>query len=157
MLEGQLLDCMLFQNCIEQTFDDMTVSVSQNAVFKEEFSTSIRLLLSQVEQRLGAANERNLRHTFVGLCGLFLFHAQIFKSADKRLIKGLWDQQRKVPSVHLYGTVIITPNEFLSRRMPSIVKGMEKKQADFSAARADWLARRDASIVNDAQTMCVAD
>lgn len=52
MVEGQLLEGMLFQNCIEQTFDDSTVAVTSNAVFGEEFALNLRLMYNAIEPKL---------------------------------------------------------------------------------------------------------
>jgi hypothetical protein len=58
----------------------------------------------------------------------------------------LWDTQRKLPAVFLYGNVVISPNEFLSRKLASGVKTLEKKTLDYDAVRRDHLAKLDASI-----------
>ena len=61
-------------------------------------------------------------------------------------MQGFWDLQRRVPVVHLYGTVILCPNEFLVKKIPQIGKLMDKKAMDYNTARKEYLARRDASI-----------
>jgi WASH complex subunit 7 len=60
-----------------------------------------RLIFAYLEPRLGQANEREHRTEFVGLCALFVFHNQLFRVVDKRLVKAVWDVQLKVPAVHL--------------------------------------------------------
>ncbi|EMP29886.1 WASH complex subunit 7 [Chelonia mydas] len=54
-LEGQLLDGMIFQACIEQQFDTLNggVAVSKNSTFAEEFAHSIRTIFANVEAKLG--------------------------------------------------------------------------------------------------------
>ena len=143
---------MLFQNCIEQVFDDMTVSVTANTVFREEFTVTLRCIHAYLEPRLGEFNEREQRSQFVGLCALFVFHFHLFRVVDKRLVKAVWDVQRKLPAIHLYGDVMICPNEFLSRKIPQLSTVVDKRSVDFDAVRRDYLAGLDANIAAYAQT-----
>lgn len=153
MLEGQLMDCMLFQNCIGQPFDDMTVSVTQNTVFREEFNENLRYMMVFLEPRVGAQNDRNHRQQFFGLCCLFVLFEQLFHTHDKRILKAMWEVQRRTPAVHLYGTVLVCPNEFLLRMIPQLPASLDKKARDFQSARSDWLARADAGLAAETQAM----
>ncbi len=62
--------------------------------------------------------------------------------------QALWDLQKKVPAVHLYGTIILSPNEFLDRKVPQLTKALDKKGGESVAVLKDWLAKRDASIAS---------
>ncbi|GCB83146.1 hypothetical protein scyTo_0023417, partial [Scyliorhinus torazame] len=54
-LEGQLLDGMIFQACVEQQFDTRNepTSVSKNSTFAEEFAHNIRTIFTNAESKLG--------------------------------------------------------------------------------------------------------
>ena len=147
------MDGMLFQNTIQQPFDDATVGVSANPVFREEFTIVLRLLLAYLTPRLGEPNEREHRQEFVGLCSLFVFYNHLFRVVDKRLVKSLWDVQLKVPAVHLFGNVLIVPNEWISRKMPQILTLIDKRSADFDGVRREHLKRMDANIAGVAQQL----
>eukprot|EP00039_Didymoeca_costata_P001169 m.50316 g.50316 ORF g.50316 m.50316 type:complete len:1190 (+) comp10662_c0_seq1:292-3861(+) len=155
-LEGELLDGMIFQNCTLQQFDDVAVGVTANPVFREEFTVSIRILHKFLEPRLGEGNERDHRLNFVGLCALFVFHHQLFRVVDKRVIKSIWDTQHKISTVHLIGNVVLVPNDFLSQKMPQLVTMVDKRSLDFHAVRRDQLRRMDASIAAFAQDQYMA-
>ena len=43
----------LFQNCVEQPFDDDKVNVSKNGPFAEEFAVNIREYMTHLETRIG--------------------------------------------------------------------------------------------------------
>ena len=58
----------------------------------------------------------------------------------------MWDLQRKVPAVHLYGNVVLSPNDFLARKLPAAVKVLDKKTLDHAAVTRDHLARLDGAI-----------
>lgn len=36
------------------------------------------------------------RYKFVGLCGLYILHFQIFRVIDKKVFKSVWDMHKKV-------------------------------------------------------------
>ena len=44
----------------------------------------------------GENNEVDQRHRYVGVCGLYMLHYQIFRIMDKKLFKSLWDVYKKV-------------------------------------------------------------
>ncbi|KAH1185632.1 hypothetical protein KIL84_018381 [Mauremys mutica] len=96
-LEGQLLDGMIFQACIEQQFDSLNggVAVSKNSTFAEEFAHSIRTIFANVEAKLGEPSEIDQRDKYVGICGLFVLHFQIFRTVDKKFYKSLLDIGKK--------------------------------------------------------------
>lgn len=150
-LESQLLDGLILQNCMEQNFDEETVGVTSNTVFREEFTVTLRCMHAYLEPRLAESNESNHREQFVGLCALFVFHFRLFRVVDKRLVKALWDVQRKLPAVHLYGDVILTPNEFLVRKIPTITTVIDRKHTDFNKVRREYLAKLDENAVHFAQ------
>jgi WASH complex subunit 7 len=152
-LEGQLLDGMLFQNTIQMPFDDAAVGVSANPVFREEFTVVLRRILGYLEPRLGEPNEREHRQDFVGLCALFVFYNHLFRVVDKKLVKSLWDVQLKVPAIHLFGHVLLVPNEWISRKMPQILTLIDKKSADFDSVRREHLKRMDANIAGVAEQL----
>lgn len=129
----------------------MTVSVTTNAVLRDEFGHNLRVMQARLEQHLGEATEEDHRQQYVGLAALFCFHFFLFRVTDKRMLKLLWDMQRKLPAVHLYGNIVLSPNEFLSRKLPHVIKALDKKCIDFDVARRDYLTRMDANIAG-----CVA-
>eukprot|EP00051_Salpingoeca_urceolata_P019308 m.280544 g.280544 ORF g.280544 m.280544 type:complete len:1394 (+) comp19399_c4_seq16:109-4290(+) len=155
-MEGHLLEGMLFQNCIEKQFDDMSVSVTTNPVLRDEFATNLKIMIQQLEPRVGEPNDREHRTQFVGLIGLFVFFEQLFGVLDKRMVKALWDMQRKIPAVFLYGTAILCPNEFLSRKLPQLGRLIDKKSADYLGVQRESLQRMDGSIAGDAQGLYMA-
>lgn len=61
-------------------------------------------------------------------------------------LQAMWDVQKKMPGIHLCGTVMFFPNEFLARKSDQIPKLIDRKPADTLAARRDFLARKDGSI-----------
>ena len=46
----------------------------------------------------GESNEIDHRFKFVGLCGLYVLHFQLFRVTDKKVFKSLWDIYKKVSS-----------------------------------------------------------
>ena len=52
----------IFQNCVEQMYDDQRMHVSKNPTFAEEFHMNIRSYLAQIEPRIGKIQNNILRH-----------------------------------------------------------------------------------------------
>ncbi|CAH1784090.1 unnamed protein product, partial [Owenia fusiformis] len=153
-LEGQVLDGMIFQNCVEQLYDDSRVHVSKNAVFAEEFALNIRTYLGQIETRIGENNEVDQRLKFVGVCGLYILHFQIFRIIDKKIFKSLWDIYKKVPAVNLIGNILWLPNEFLLTKLPHMAKALDKKARQAVLThRQTWLQTKSQNLTRDAQIM----
>ncbi|XP_062316984.1 WASH complex subunit 4 isoform X1 [Osmerus eperlanus] len=148
-LEGQLLDGMIFQACVEQRFDDPGegVCVSKNSAFAEEFALNIRTIFTNVESKIGEPSEIDQRDKYAGVCGLFVLHFHIFRTIDKKLYKALLDVCKKVPAVTLTANIIWFPDAFLIAKVPAAAKLMDRKS--LQAIRA----QRDAFLQHKAQTL----
>jgi len=123
-LEGQLLDGLIFQNCIEQEFDfPGLVVVRSNEILEREFLYNIKDMYSRMTARSGDLNEVYQRKHFIGLCSLYAFHFTIFrKIGDKKFFKAVWELHKVIPVVHLCGDIVWFPTEFLTKRVPYMVK-----------------------------------
>ncbi|KAJ8262124.1 hypothetical protein GJAV_G00162500 [Gymnothorax javanicus] len=148
-LEGQLLDGMIFQACVEQRFDDHgeSLSVSKNGAFAEEFAHNIRAIFNNVESKLGEPSEIDQRDKYAGVCGLFVLHFHIFRSVDKKLYKSLLDICRKVPAVTLTANIIWFSDSFLMAKVPAAAKMMDKKSLQ------SIKTQREASLQQKAQSL----
>eukprot|EP01114_Cavostelium_apophysatum_P015887 TRINITY_DN4419_c1_g1_i1.p1 TRINITY_DN4419_c1_g1~~TRINITY_DN4419_c1_g1_i1.p1 ORF type:complete len:1166 (-),score=413.58 TRINITY_DN4419_c1_g1_i1:31-3102(-) len=123
-LKGQLLDGRIFQNCIEQEFDAVgLIDVTQNAIFKQQFMSNVRVLHAYLNDKTRSPSETNQRYRVVGLCGLYTFFIAIFKDpSDKKFFKALFDLHKKVPCVLLYGDVVWFMPEFFRAKVPVAVR-----------------------------------
>lgn len=148
-LEGQLLDSMIFQACVEQRFDDPGegVSVSKNSAFAEEFAYNIRTIFANVESKIGEPSEIDQRDKYTGVCGLFVLHFHIFRAVDKKIYKSLLDVCKKVPAVTLAANIIWFPDTFLLSKVPAAAKLMDKKSIQ------SLRSSRDAFLQQKAQTL----
>jgi len=152
MLEGRLLDGMIFQNCVEQPFDDDKVNVSKNGVFAEEFAFNIREWMTELDSRIGETNETDQRHRYVGVIGLFILHFQIFRVIDKKIFKVIWEVYKKIPCVHLAGNVLLFPQEFLLLRLPNVSQLLDRKaQLAVLSQNTAWLTNRNQMLSKDIQ------
>ncbi|XP_071816027.1 WASH complex subunit 4-like [Apostichopus japonicus] len=150
-LQGQLLDGMIFHNCVEQNFDDGSLSVSKNQFFADEFAHVIRTIFSQTEPKIGETSETEHRLKFVGICGLYVLHYQIFRVIDKKVFRALWDVYKKVPAVTLTANVVWSSNQFLLRSLsPHISKFLDRKsQQAVITFTATYLQQKSQSLVRD--------
>ncbi|XP_031573328.1 WASH complex subunit 4-like [Actinia tenebrosa] len=152
-LEGQLLDGVILQNCVEQPFDAPNAPVARNAHFAEEFFHNIKAMFQNIEPRLGETTEVDQRQRYVGLLGLYVLHFQIYKGLDKKFFKVLWDVYKKVPSIHLVGDIMFFPNEFLLRKIPHLQKTVDRKQmGSVVASRQAYLNNCNQNLSRDAQS-----
>ncbi|KAK3526209.1 hypothetical protein QTP70_017756, partial [Hemibagrus guttatus] len=157
-LEGQLLDSMIFQACVDQRFDDPGegVSVSKNSAFAEEFAHNIRTIFANVESKLGEPAEIDQRDKYAGVCGLFALHFHIFRTVDKRLYKALLDVCKKVPAVTLTANIIWFPDTFLINKIPAAAKLMDKKSLQaIRISRDTFLQQKAQTLTKDVQSYYV--
>ncbi|XP_036314425.1 WASH complex subunit 4 isoform X5 [Pipistrellus kuhlii] len=157
-LEGQLLDGMIFQACIEQQFDSLNggVSVSKNSTFAEEFAHSIRSIFANVEARLGEPSEIDQRDKYIGICGLFVLHFQIFRTIDKKFYKSLLDICKKVPAITLTANIIWFPDNFLIQKIPAAAKLLDRKSLQAIKIHRDtFLQQKAQSLTKDVQSYYV--
>ncbi|CAB1331538.1 unnamed protein product [Coregonus sp. 'balchen'] len=157
-LEGQLLDGMIFQACVEQRFDDPGegVSVSKNSAFAEEFALNIRTIFTNVESKIGEPSEIDQRDKYAGVCGLYVLHFHVFRTVDKKLYKALLDICKKVPAVTLTSNIIWFPDTFLMAKVPAAAKLMDKKSVQSIRAQRDaYLQQRAQTLTKDVQSYYV--
>ncbi|XP_076863450.1 WASH complex subunit 4 isoform X2 [Brachyhypopomus gauderio] len=157
-LEGQLLDSMIFQACVEQRFDNPGegVSVSKNSAFAEEFAHNIRTIFANVESKLGEPAEIEQRDKYTGVCGLFVLHFHIFRTVDKKLYKSLLDVYKKVPAVTLTANIIWFPDTFLINKVPAAAKLLDKKSVQtIRTSRDVFLQQKAQTLTKDVQSYYV--
>uniref|UniRef100_A0A671RBR3 WASH complex subunit 7-like n=1 Tax=Sinocyclocheilus anshuiensis TaxID=1608454 RepID=A0A671RBR3_9TELE len=154
-LEGQLLDSMIFQACVDQRFDDPggDVSVSKNSAFAEEFAYNIRTIFANVESKLGEPSEIDQRDKYTGVCGLFVLHFHIFRTVDKKIYKSLLDACKKVPAVTLAANIIWFPDTFLINKVPAAAKLVDKKSIQsIRSSRDAYLQQKAQMLMKDMQS-----
>uniref|UniRef100_H3CSF2 WASH complex subunit 4 n=1 Tax=Tetraodon nigroviridis TaxID=99883 RepID=H3CSF2_TETNG len=155
-LEGQLLDGMILQACVEQRFDAEGVSVSKNSAFAEEFAFNIRTIFTNVESKIGEPMEIDQRDKYSLICGLFVLHFHIFRTVDKKLYKSLLDVCKKVPAITLTENIIWFPDTFLINKVPAAAKLMDKKSLLAIRAQRDvYLQQRAQTLAKDVQSYYV--
>ncbi|KAL6474366.1 hypothetical protein MHYP_G00179270 [Metynnis hypsauchen] len=157
-LEGQLLDSMIFQACVDQRFDNPAegVSVSKNSAFAEEFAYNIRTIFANVESKLGEPAEIDQRDKYAGVCGLFVLHFHIFRTVDKKLYKALLDVCKKVPAVTLTANIIWFSDTFLINKVPAAAKMMDKKSIQaIRTSRDAFLQQKAQTLTKDVQSYYV--
>ncbi|XP_051918259.1 WASH complex subunit 4 [Hippocampus zosterae] len=157
-LEGQLLDGMILQGCVDQRFDDpgKGVTITKNTTFAEEFAFNIRTIFSNVESKIGEPSEIDQRDKYAGVCALFVLHFYIFRSVDKKLYKALLDVCKKVPAVTLTANIIWFPDTFLLSKAPAAAKLIDKKSAQAIRAQRDtFLQQKAQTLSKDVQSYYV--
>ncbi|XP_034984556.2 WASH complex subunit 4 isoform X1 [Zootoca vivipara] len=157
-LENQLLDGTIFQACIEQQFDCLNggVSVSKNSTFAEEFAHSIRTIFANVEAKLGEPSEIDQRDKYVGICGLFVLHFQIFRTVDKKFYKSLLDICKKVPAITLTANIIWFADNFLIQKVPAAAKLLDRKNFhSIKIQRETFLQQKAQSLTKEMQSYYV--
>ncbi|XP_039617760.1 WASH complex subunit 4 [Polypterus senegalus] len=157
-LEGQLMEGMIFQTCVEQQFDTPGngITVSKNSAFAEEFSFNIRTIFTNVESKLGEPSEIEQRDKYVGVCALFVLHFHIFRTVDKKFYKGLLDVCKKVPAVTLTANIIWFADTFLVAKVPAAAKLLDKKNLiSIRTQRESFLHQKAQTLLKDVQSYYV--
>jgi len=137
-----VISSRLFYHCIDQDFDDSGIPVSKNSVFIEEFMTNIKFLFNKLEVKLGD-NVCEFVHAqeFVAICCLFVFNSRLFHDIDKKFFNKIWDVNKKLPCVVLFGPVTWLIENFFMDNLPNeqvgIITNRMKDQCESN--RANWL------------------
>ena len=157
MLEGRLLDGVIFQNCVEQIFDDvLETPLNKNTVVNNELYQCIKTAMSQLESKLHSSpsNVSSSAKKFVDICGLFVLHFQIFRNLDKKFFKQLWDTHKRMVGATLWGNVFFLFNEFLLAKLPQF-QGMadKKSKAQLVATRDSFARDKNANLERETQAL----
>ncbi len=134
---------------MEQEFDvPNVVSVRNNQVFRAEFANVIRMYFDSWSAGFGDVNETDQRSEFVGLLGLYVLYFTLYRDdKDKKFFKQLMDMHRRLPLVHLYGTTVWEPADFLAKKLPTMAKLVATQ--DLPAARKEISRQMDALLPRD--------
>jgi WASH complex subunit 7 len=142
-IKGLLLEGLIFQNAIEQEFDEAGVcEVRSNAIFKREFQLNLEGIVELVAEKEISLDD-NLRKKYIAACGLFALFHTLFSSEknNAKLAKTLWELQKEFPIVHLLGPVTWNPANFLTKCVPQLLKQIKAQRLD--AQRLQYLATLD--------------
>eukprot|EP01117_Protostelium_nocturnum_P006288 TRINITY_DN2269_c0_g1_i2.p1 TRINITY_DN2269_c0_g1~~TRINITY_DN2269_c0_g1_i2.p1 ORF type:complete len:1054 (+),score=430.50 TRINITY_DN2269_c0_g1_i2:224-3385(+) len=123
-IKSQLLDGMIYQNCISQQYNEDVLDVSGNKEFKKEFWTLVKSMFDRFTAKLTVSEEDSItRNRFLPLTSLYVFYVILFKDLnDKKFLKNVWDTHKKVPLIHLFGDVAWFPTTFLVSTVPAFAK-----------------------------------
>ncbi|UYV81128.1 KIAA1033 [Cordylochernes scorpioides] len=153
-LESQLLEGRIFQGCVDQQFDDEDAYVSKNSFFAEEFGLNIRNHFASIELKLGEGNEFNSRTRLVGIAALYVLDYHLFRTAEKKFFKSLWDTYKKVPAVPLVGNLLFFMDQFLLMQLPHVARTVDRKaQEAVKLHRLNFLSQRSQTLARDVQTI----
>jgi WASH complex subunit 7 len=148
-LEGDLLDGLVFQNCVEQEFDvPNVVSVRNNGTFRAELANCLRIYFDSWSEQFADVHETDQRLEFVGILGLYVLYFTLFRDdKDKKFFKTLTDMHRRLPLVHLYGTTVWEPADFLAKKLPTMAKLIASQ--DLQGTRREISRQTDAQLPRD--------
>uniref|UniRef100_A0AAR2L3F5 WASH complex subunit 4 n=1 Tax=Pygocentrus nattereri TaxID=42514 RepID=A0AAR2L3F5_PYGNA len=141
-LEGQLLDSMIFQACVDQRFDNPAegVSVSKNSAFAEEFAQNIRTIFANVESKLEASSFCHIGFKHTNQLNILKTLAFLFK----------------VPAVTLTANIIWFSDTFLINKVPAAAKMMDKKSLQaIRTSRDTFLQQKAQTLTKDVQSYYV--
>ncbi|GFT12835.1 WASH complex subunit 4 [Nephila pilipes] len=151
-LEKQLLEGSIFLDCVEQNFDDSKNFVSKNSALADEFALNIKNQFMVIESKLGQSNEFDSRLKLPDIFCLFALHFQLFRTADKKFLKALWDVHKKVPAVPLVFNVLFFPDQFIITRLPVLARNIERKaQEAVKLSKQNYLMHHNNILTKDVQ------
>lgn len=140
-IDTTLFDDMIVDNAIRQRFDlEDHFDVTGNRAFRAEFEWALEATFGYLEARIHSASETSERRDFVGLVGCFvLFHTLYPDATTQPLTKALWAMHANLPLLHLYGSVVWFPCDWLAERLPEKAVRYGGRPTDVKAARGAYL------------------
>jgi len=141
-IDTLIISSRLFYHCIDQDFDDSGIPVCKNSVFIEEFLINLKFLFNKLEVKLGDSTcEFVHSQEFVAICCLFVFNSRLFHDIDKKFFNKIWDVNKKLPCVVLFGPVTWLIETFFTENLPNeqtgIINNRMKDQCESN--RTNWL------------------
>ena len=138
----------LFSACVEQDFEAVAsadgggpggvIDIRNNGVFLAEFMNNVGELLRKYMRVVNTPTETDERLKIVGVFGLYVLHGRLLPARaapTTALYQKLWEVQKKVPVVPLFGKAFWLPPEFLLQHAAQPTKKLSPAEEQIPQAR----------------------
>jgi len=140
-LKGVLMDNLIFQNGINQPFEEPSsgrFQIRNNPVFKERFFEIIRNLTNDLRSE-ASRGDPNLGKKYMRACTLFAFYCTLYpEKPEIKTMAALWEVYKICPLVHLYATSTWDALVYFKASIPRVVTAA-KVSSDISKAKKEYL------------------
>lgn len=123
-IDTQIMTGFIFKNCCQQIFFEKLHSDVQ---FSERMRTSILEMYIKWE-RVAVDDIADKRRLTV-IVSLLVLHSHLFRVADKKLLKTVWNSHKRLAAFHIVGDIVWTPCDFLAKNVVEIEKVIDRKSA----------------------------
>ncbi|XP_076756339.1 strumpellin and WASH-interacting protein isoform X1 [Xylocopa sonorina] len=149
-LQEHLLKKVLFSKTIERVMD-----VNKGPIMSEQITNYLKNLMMDVENKPGdyVLFNKNLIRINIGI----VIVMKLFGTCDKRLIKRVLENNRKLYAVNLIGNVIWIPSKFLSNCLPKEAGSVVNQQIGekILSSRIQKLSQTVNILSHRAVTWCI--
>ncbi|MFH4975505.1 hypothetical protein AB6A40_002214 [Gnathostoma spinigerum] len=144
-MDAQLLTGVTFQNCCQQK---LGVDFNADSKFVEHLRT-VTLAMYETWEKAAAEDLPDQRQ-LIGILSLAVLHSFLSRAVEKRLIRSIWNSNRKLPFFNIMGNIIWTPCDFLLKSVQSISKVIDSKSiSSMRSLRFAVYEQQEASLSNE--------
>ncbi|KPI92659.1 WASH complex subunit 7 [Papilio xuthus] len=118
-----------------------------------EFSQYIKQALFNLEKLLQEKPTTENMYKCIKINSLFVLSSHLFGSSDKKIFKALVDLNTKAHSIHIIGTTLWFPEQFLQRYSPSLSSNHGKLSQTMLKARQAYMNAKKLSLSKDVATL----
>ncbi|KAL9652394.1 hypothetical protein ABK040_012049 [Willaertia magna] len=133
----------------------VNVTVQRNNVLKQEFEFQLKNYFSEIQNTFQNSLIVQLQvpntpptdiekiEEFIGLTGLYILYVNLWMDHQslKKFFKQIWEFQRKIPIIHLFGNTVFSPAEFLTTKIPDMMRiiGIKNPKKEIDSDRLRYL------------------
>ncbi|VDK85426.1 unnamed protein product, partial [Onchocerca ochengi] len=150
-IDQSIMRANLYKSCCQQMFEK---NLHENHQFSERMK-EITIELFEKWDRI-AVDDMPDKRQLMAIVALALCHMFMFRTADKKMMRTIWNSYKKLAVFHLYGYVVWSPCEFMLENLIEVDRVIDKKMvAAMTVAKSaqfvqniEALPREAANVVN---------
>ncbi|XP_075974333.1 strumpellin and WASH-interacting protein [Anticarsia gemmatalis] len=114
-----------------------------------EFSQYLKQAIANLDRLVQDQPNVSNMYKCIKVNALYVLTAHLFGNSDKKTFKSLMDLNTKAHSIHLIGTAIWFPEQFLQRHVPSLCANHDKMSQSMIKARQSYITAKKSNLIKD--------
>ncbi|CAH2076323.1 unnamed protein product, partial [Iphiclides podalirius] len=146
---------IMCDDLVQNTLQQLLVQRKNNLVEKNctvvsmEFSQYIKQAIINLDKLVQQKPNTENMYKCIKVNALFVLNSHLFGSGDKKIFKALIDVNSKAHSIHIVGTTVWFPEQFLQRHAPSLVSSHSKLSQTMLKNRQAFMNAKKLSLSKD--------
>ncbi|XP_026732679.1 WASH complex subunit 4 [Trichoplusia ni] len=139
---------------VQKSLNNLTVLrgslVDKNcSLVTSEFSQYLKQAIVNLDKLVQEQPNVNNMYKCIKVNGLYVLSSHLFGNSDKKIFRSLLDLNTKAHSIHVIGTTIWFPEQFLQRHVASQWAKHDKMSQSMIKARQAYISMKKSNLVKD--------